>query len=155
MVPALTVCKSIPTPTPFALQKAEEWRQRPTRAESVMIDVLPEEWGLSHSVAFGRYIADFLSPKLGLCVEVDGDSHRKRRGYDAVRDRFFRASGFEVVRVPNKVAIYRPWEALSLINPVVQKLKAKNARPKRRKLTKAQKREHEEWLKQYLKDVPF
>ncbi len=46
----------------------------------------------------GRYIADFacLSPRL--IVELDGSQHIERAGQDQVRDAFFRAQGFAVLR---------------------------------------------------------
>ena len=49
----------------------------------------------------GRYIADFacLNPKL--IIELDGAQHQAAEGYDAHRDAFFRAQGFEVLRFPS------------------------------------------------------
>jgi len=46
----------------------------------------------------GNYIADFacLAPKL--IVELDGSQHQARQVYDAQRDAFFRAQGFDVLR---------------------------------------------------------
>ncbi|OOG50618.1 endonuclease domain-containing protein [Polaromonas sp. C04] len=48
----------------------------------------------------GNYIADFacLGPKL--IVELDGSQHQDQQAYDAMRDAFFRAQGFEVLRFP-------------------------------------------------------
>ena len=48
----------------------------------------------------GSYIADFtcLYPKL--VVELDGSQHQDQEAYDARRDAFFRAHGFEVLRFP-------------------------------------------------------
>jgi very-short-patch-repair endonuclease len=48
----------------------------------------------------GNYVADFacLAPKL--IVELDGSQHADDVEYDARRDRFFRESGFEVLRFP-------------------------------------------------------
>jgi BirA family biotin operon repressor/biotin-[acetyl-CoA-carboxylase] ligase len=46
----------------------------------------------------GHYIADFacLDPKL--IVELDGSQHQAQEDYDARRDNFLRAQGFEVLR---------------------------------------------------------
>ena len=46
----------------------------------------------------GHYIADFacLDPKL--IVELDGSQHLAQQDYDARRDAFLRAQGFEVLR---------------------------------------------------------
>lgn len=48
----------------------------------------------------GRYIADFacLDPKL--VIEVDGSQHAEQQEHDAVRDAFFCAQGFAVLRFP-------------------------------------------------------
>ncbi len=47
----------------------------------------------------GNYIADFacLDPKL--IVELDGSQHLTQQAYDARRDGFFRAQGFDVLRL--------------------------------------------------------
>jgi len=46
----------------------------------------------------GTYIADFacLGPKL--IVELDGSQHLQQQAYDQVREAFFRAHGFSVLR---------------------------------------------------------
>ncbi|MDH6592712.1 very-short-patch-repair endonuclease [Variovorax sp. TBS-050B] len=46
----------------------------------------------------GNYIADFacLDPKL--VIELDGSQHQAQAGYDARRDAFLRAQGFDVLR---------------------------------------------------------
>src|SRR5574337_359139 len=47
---------------------------------------------------FGAYVADFVCLEPKLIVELDGSQHVDQIEYDAVRDRFFRAHGFEVLR---------------------------------------------------------
>ena len=46
----------------------------------------------------GNYIADFacLDPKL--IIELDGSQHQTQEAYDAKRDGFFNAQGFDVLR---------------------------------------------------------
>lgn len=48
----------------------------------------------------GAYVADFacLGPKL--IIEVDGSQHADQQAYDAERDEFFKAHGFDVMRFP-------------------------------------------------------
>jgi very-short-patch-repair endonuclease len=48
----------------------------------------------------GHYIADFVCLHPGLVVELDGVQHQDQQAYDARRDAFFRAQGFEVLRFP-------------------------------------------------------
>jgi adenine-specific DNA-methyltransferase len=52
--------------------------------------------------AIGPYIADFYCREAHLVVEVDGAAHRTTDGlqYDRERDRYLRALGLEVLRVP-------------------------------------------------------
>ena len=42
----------------------------------------------------GPYIADFYVPRLGLVIELDGDSHDFRVKKDRVRDRYMEAQKF-------------------------------------------------------------
>ena len=48
----------------------------------------------------GSYVADFicLSPKL--VIELDGSQHAEQQAYDAKRDAFLKAQGFNVLRFP-------------------------------------------------------
>ncbi len=49
----------------------------------------------------GHYIADFYSRTAMLIIEVDGDSHGFQQDYDKVRERYFEAKGFKVIRFLN------------------------------------------------------
>lgn len=46
----------------------------------------------------GNYIADFACLAPRLIVELDGSQHQTQQSYDARRDEFFRAQGFDVLR---------------------------------------------------------
>jgi very-short-patch-repair endonuclease len=46
----------------------------------------------------GSYVADFACLAPRLIIELDGSQHSQQQGYDARRDAFFRAQGFEVMR---------------------------------------------------------
>ena len=46
----------------------------------------------------GSYVADFACLEPKLIVELDGSQHADQAGYDAQRDAFFRAQGFDVLR---------------------------------------------------------
>jgi len=73
---------------------------------------------------FGNYIADFacLAPKL--VVELDGSQHADQSGYDARRDTFFRAQGFEVLRFAGNAVFLNPEGVLQVILDTVQRLSA-------------------------------
>ncbi|HEY0026681.1 MAG TPA: DUF559 domain-containing protein [Allosphingosinicella sp.] len=47
------------------------------------------------------FLADFYCWEAKLIVEADGSQHHDQPGYDAARDRFFRAQGYEVLRYWN------------------------------------------------------
>jgi very-short-patch-repair endonuclease len=47
------------------------------------------------------YIVDFVSKSLKLVIEIDGDTHGDREGYDASRTDFLKSLGYRVVRFSN------------------------------------------------------
>ena len=63
----------------------------------------------------GSYVADFacLVPKL--IVELDGAQHQLQQNYDARRDAFFHAQGFEVMRFASNDAFVHLDEVLQAI----------------------------------------
>jgi len=52
-------------------------------------------------VVCGPYIADFIGLDRNFVLEIDGPSHEGQRDYDAKRDAFFTAVGFQVIRIAN------------------------------------------------------
>ena len=52
-----------------------------------------------------RYQVDFLIPDYHIVLEIDGDRHRHRRGYDSVRDEYIKANlgtDWEIIRIPTE-----------------------------------------------------
>jgi len=49
----------------------------------------------------GPFIADFYCAPLKLVIELDGDQHAERRGYDAARTRFLESKSIDVLRFWN------------------------------------------------------
>jgi very-short-patch-repair endonuclease len=47
----------------------------------------------------GHYVVDFCAPAVRLVVEVDGESHARKRNADARRDAELAELGYRVVRV--------------------------------------------------------
>jgi very-short-patch-repair endonuclease len=54
-------------------------------------------------VPFGTYIADFMSLKEKLIIELDGSQHYQADGIrkDKIRDEYFKQEGFNVLRFSN------------------------------------------------------
>ena len=49
----------------------------------------------------GRYIVDFVCLEARLVVELDGSQHTQQTTYDAIRDTYLKARGFQVLRFWN------------------------------------------------------
>ena len=49
-----------------------------------------------------RYIADFTARREKLVIELDGDSHADRIGYDAARTAYLETQGYRVLRFDNE-----------------------------------------------------
>jgi len=87
--------------TPNAQLHARALRRGMTDAERKLWSGLrSEQLGVKfrRQHPLGNYIADFacLDPKL--IIELDGSQHLAQKDYDARRDTFLRAQGFEVLR---------------------------------------------------------
>lgn len=48
-----------------------------------------------------RFILDFYCSELNLAIEIDGDSHNKKKGYDEARDLFLSQIGIKTMRFTN------------------------------------------------------
>jgi len=46
----------------------------------------------------GDYIVDFFCSRLGLVIEIDGESHEGRFPYDAKREKYLESLGLTVLR---------------------------------------------------------
>jgi very-short-patch-repair endonuclease len=53
-------------------------------------------------VLIDPYIADFVCAKGMLIVELDGPLHARRADYDAARDAYLQAQGYDVLRFTNE-----------------------------------------------------
>ncbi len=53
----------------------------------------------SRQMPVGPYFADFLCRELKFIIEIDGISHDHRMAYDARRDAYCRALGFQILRI--------------------------------------------------------
>ena len=60
-----------------------------------------EAYKFRRQVPIGNYIADFLSYKQNLIIELDGSQHDQNRSYDAKRTLYLNDRGYIVIRFWN------------------------------------------------------
>ena len=99
---------------------ARENRRNTTLAESVLWEhirdnALGVKFLRQHII--GDYIADFLSRKGNLIIEVDGGYHaeRQQQENDTIREQWLESMGFHILRFSNE-------EVLNDINNVIQRI---------------------------------
>src|SRR5687768_5564987 len=63
----------------------------------------------------GPFILDFFCQEAALVVEADGAAHLPRPARDIARDRWLRAIGCSVLRLPNREILEHPDRALARI----------------------------------------
>lgn len=69
----------------------------------------------SRQKPINRFILDFYCSKLNLAIEIDGESHIKKKENDILRDKFLSQIGIQTIRFTNK-------EILFDLNKVKQKI---------------------------------
>ncbi len=76
-------------------------------------------------VPFGTYIADFMSLKEKLVIELDGSQHYQENAIrkDKIRDQYFKDEGFTVLRFSNIEILENIDGVLDMIWEVMQKKK--------------------------------
>lgn len=81
---------------------AERMRLNPTCHEKIMFEKLEKlNVNFRFQWIMGKYIVDFILPKIKVIIEVDGESHELNFDYDRERDSFLESRGFKVVRIKN------------------------------------------------------
>ena len=95
-------------------------RNNPTEAEKKIWDeVLKKDktgFRFLRQKPIYRFILDFYCSELSLAIEIDGECHQKRKGYDESRDKFLHQIGIETIRFTND-------EVINHIDEVKMKLK--------------------------------
>ena len=95
----------------FLNAKADEMRRNPTEAEAALWIELDSRWhflfqypqtGTTKNGGRWSYILDACHLETGLCIEVDGSSHRNRKGRDRRRDTRLATIGIRTIRFTNK-----------------------------------------------------
>jgi very-short-patch-repair endonuclease len=75
-------------------------------------------------VPLGTYIADFMSLKEKIVIELDGSQHYEENGIkeDKIRDEYFRKEGFTVLRFSNAEIIENVDGIIDMIWELLQKM---------------------------------
>jgi very-short-patch-repair endonuclease len=76
-----------------------------------------------------RYIVDFAANDQKLVIELDGDTHAEREGYDTVRTGFLEEHGYSVVRFNNTVVMENLDGVLMRLVEIVAEMKDKSPLP--------------------------
>ena len=103
-----------------SLSKARALRRNMTAAERKLWSLLKNnQLGVRfrRQVPIGPYIADFLTLKPKLVVELDGGQHYQKTGatHDSKRDAFLRKQGLDVLRFSNRDVLTNPagvWQVI-------------------------------------------
>lgn len=60
----------------------------------------------SRQKPINRFILDFYCSKLNLAIEIDGESHIKKKDNDILRDKFLSQIGIQTIRFTNEEILY-------------------------------------------------
>ena len=84
-------------------------RTKPTETEKIIWDkILSRDktgYRFLRQKPIDRFIVDFYCSKLSLVIEIDGDSHIKKKGTDELRDKFLKQIGIVTIRFTNEEVI--------------------------------------------------
>jgi len=84
-------------------------RTKPTDAEKIIWDkILSRDktgYRFLRQKPIDRFIVDFYCSKLSLAIEIDGESHIKKKGTDELRDKFLKQIGVTTIRFTNEEVI--------------------------------------------------
>ena len=103
--------------------KRRELRNNPTLAEKILWMSLRKRQILNvrflRQYSIDKFVMDFYSPEIKLCIEVDGDSHIGMEEYDAARQRFIESFSIKVIRYKNEEVIGNPNKVVESIEKIV------------------------------------
>ncbi len=104
---------------------AKQNRKNPTEAEQKMWN----EYLSRNKTGFRflrqkpifRFILDFYCSELNLAIEIDGNSHNKKKETDIERDKFLKQVGIETIRFTNEQVINNPEYIKNIFIPLLSK----------------------------------
>ena len=86
-------------------------RNNPTKAEEkIWRELLKNKktgFTFLRQKPINRFIVDFYCSKLNLAIEIDGNSHDKKLGYDQARDKFLKQIGVKTIRFTNDQILFQ------------------------------------------------
>lgn len=104
---------------------ANQNRKNPTEAEQKMWDdyLSKDKTGFRflRQKPIHRFIVDFYCVKLSLAIEIDGNSHDKKRETDDERDKFLECIGIKTIRFTNEQVLNNPNYIKSVLVPLLLK----------------------------------
>jgi len=106
-------------------QMANQNRKNPTEAEHKMWDeyLSRDKTGFRflRQKPIYRFIVDFYCVKLSLAIEIDGNSHDKKKETDNERDKFLKQIGIRTIRFSNDEVLNKPEYIKSVLVPLLLK----------------------------------
>jgi len=106
-------------------QMANQNRKNPTEAEKIMWrDYLSRDktgYRFLRQKPIHRFIIDFYCVKLSLAIEIDGNSHDKKKETDEERDKFLDQIGIKTIRFSNDQVLHHPEHVKSVLVPLLLK----------------------------------
>jgi len=106
-------------------QMANQNRKNPTEAEKKMWDdyLSKDKTGFRflRQKPIHRFIIDFYCVKLSLAIEIDGNSHDKKKDNDVKRDKFLKQIGIRTFRFTNDEVLNNPEYINSVLVPLLLK----------------------------------
>ena len=106
-------------------QMANQNRKNPTEAEQKMWDdyLSKDKTGFRflRQKPIHRFIVDFYCVKLSLAIEIDGNSHGKKKDTDIERDKFLECIGIKTIRFTNDQVLNNPEYIKSVLIPLLLK----------------------------------
>lgn len=95
-------------------------RKNPTEAEYVMWRYLRKsKYKFIRQKPVFRFILDFYCRELLLCIEIDGESHNKKKNYDLLRDQYLNTVNIKTIRFTNDEVLNNFDKVLERLLPIL------------------------------------
>ncbi len=102
---------------------ARNMRNHGTKSEAVLWKYIKNKQGYGFQFHrqknIGNYIVDFYCPRLGLVIEVDGNSHDDKYEYDVMRNEYLEQLGLCVLHIDNEDVLFRTRDALFYLDTFI------------------------------------
>ena len=96
-------------------------RKNPTEAEYVMWRYLRKnKYKFIRQKPVFRFILDFYCRELLLCIEIDGESHDKKKNYDLLRDQYLKSVNIKTIRFTNDEVLNNFDKVLERLLPLLR-----------------------------------